>query len=169
MATFQGVERTNYVQFRPEMMELLTAYCGAFDIALVERDRRHAIMPRDPDVFVSTIDGDDVTERLYELLRSHGQLEEAGLPLADSITDLDVEDELELELELDFSLVATWMEPGEVLVVESAGHEKLRYVSAFAAAYNHKGDEVAIDLNDIYAKAAESFGVNVNSISQAAY
>lgn len=166
MANFQAVERSNYVRFRPEMLALVTAYCAAFNIRLNESDGRHALLPDgrgEDDAFGSICD--EVSDELFALLSAHKLLEEAGLHWVDPDSGSDEEEEIELDL----SLLATWMAPGEVLVIESAGCEKLRYLAAFALAYNHKGDEVQISLQDIYAKAADAFGVEVNAISQASY
>jgi len=166
MANFQAVERTNYVRFRPVMLALLTAYCAAFGIRLSERDGRHTLLPDGRGENTAFGDGcDDIGDELYELLRAHGLLQEVGLPLPGEPVDSDDPERIEPDLHL----IATWMEPGEVLVVESAGHEKLHYVSAFATAFNHKGEAVGVDLRDVYDKAAEAFGVDVKTISHAAY
>lgn len=61
------------------------------------------------------------------------------------------------------------MEPGQVLVMMEIGHEKLRVLTGHAVAYNHEGKFVTVNLNDIYEKAAEAFGVECGSITPATY
>jgi hypothetical protein len=45
------------------------------------------------------------------------------------------------------------LEDEEVAIIMEAGHEKLRYVSGYAMAYNNKGEEEFVSLNHIYEKA----------------
>lgn len=45
---------------------------------------------------------------------------------------------------------------GEVAVLEEAGAEKLRYVAGHAVAVNHNGDQLHVDLADIYEKIKEA-------------
>ena len=66
---------------------------------------------------------------------------------ADDCVDIDLADELSKHL------VA-----GEVAVLMEIGSEKLRYVSGFAVAVNHKGRCVRLDLDSIYAKASRLGG-----------
>lgn len=56
---------------------------------------------------------------------------------------------------------------GEVAVLEESGAEKLRYIAGHAAAVNHLGEELHVDLSDIYEKVKEAGWKE--SISQAAY
>jgi hypothetical protein len=74
------------------------------------------------------------------------------------------------DIEFDATVhICPFMEDDQVLVIMEAGHEKYRYVNGWAEAYNAKGERVGITLDDIYAKAAEAFGVPVQSISRATY
>jgi hypothetical protein len=54
---------------------------------------------------------------------------------------------------------------GEVAVVMEAGAEKLRYVSGWAMAINHKGESVCVGLTDIYELAEKKFGVKPTECS----
>lgn len=47
---------------------------------------------------------------------------------------------------------------GEVCVLISAGHEKMRYVSGYAVAFDSTGRSVQVSLNSIYELAKEAFG-----------
>ena len=79
------------------------------------------------------------------------------------------EDEDGNELELDWESVARAMEDGQVLIIMSAGHEKLRYISGWAAAWDWRGNYTSLSLNGIYERAAEKFGVQTEDISRAEY
>lgn len=76
---------------------------------------------------------------------------------------------IEEDVQLDLGRVAQQMLEGQVLVVMLAGHEKLRYISGCAEAWNWKGESVYLDLSDIYKKAAEAFQVNQDSITDCSY
>lgn len=66
-------------------------------------------------------------------------------------------------------MIADHLQPGETAVFESSGWEKFRYMSAWAIATHADGRQVRVDVNDVYALAANEFGVDRNSISDAAY
>ena len=51
---------------------------------------------------------------------------------------------------------------GQVFVFVEAGHETLRYVSGHALAVNHKGEELAVHLSDIYRKIKEEWGIDAS-------
>ena len=55
----------------------------------------------------------------------------------------------------------------EVAVLFEVGSEKLRYLTGFAVAVSWEGEIERLDLNDIYGRAAEAFGIPVSSISVA--
>lgn len=65
--------------------------------------------------------------------------------------------------------VVPHMEQGQVLVVQSIGYEKLRYLTGQAVAFTHDKPPVRIDISDIYEKAADKLGVNVDNITHAEY
>lgn len=48
----------------------------------------------------------------------------------------------------------------EVLVFQTVGYEKLRYLSGYAIAYNNRGEYVNVSLQDIY-KKSETLGTNI--------
>lgn len=50
-------------------------------------------------------------------------------------------------------LIATHLDPGEVLVVIEVGHEKMRYLNGWASAINAAGERVEITLDSIYEMA----------------
>lgn len=84
--------------------------------------------------------------------------------------DPETGEEFSREVEFDPSTcICPHMEPGQVLVMMEVGHEKLRVLTGRAAAYNHEGKFVSVDLDDIYLKAANTFGVEYSSITPATY
>lgn len=69
-------------------------------------------------------------------------------------------DSNEEDIELDWG---DWSEKhlkeGQILVMHSAGADKLRFVSAWGSAFNHKGEWVNLSLSEALDKAiAEKFG-----------
>lgn len=80
------------------------------------------------------------------------------------------EDSESEEIEFSFAEhVCPFMEEDQILIAMSVGHEKLRYVSGWAQAYNQKGEFIQIALFDIYKMASDKFGVPLNSINAAEY
>lgn len=65
--------------------------------------------------------------------------------------------------------IASQLVEGEVCVIMSGGYENARYVTGEALAINSKGDVVTVSLNDIYALAAKTFCVPVETISACEY
>lgn len=50
----------------------------------------------------------------------------------------------------------------EVLVFQTVGNEKLRYLNGYAIAYNNKGEYVTVNLSDIY-EEAQHLGKNITT------
>lgn len=67
-------------------------------------------------------------------------------------TEKDVgSDEERLSEDFDFfTELAEHLAEGQVAIFMSAGAEKLRYIHGWAVAVNHKGEQINIDLSDIY-------------------
>lgn len=64
-------------------------------------------------------------------------------------------------------VIAEHLAPGEVVVFQCIGSERLRYLTGQSVAVNDKGEKVVVDISDIYARAAEVFGVDPSSITAA--
>lgn len=83
-----------------------------------------------------------------------------------------IEDEDGNEVDL-WDVVVEHLAPDSVLVVQSIGADKLRYLSGNATAFVRRADgtvEAArIGIDDIYAKAAEQFSISVECIGVAQY
>lgn len=78
--------------------------------------------------------------------------------------------------EIEFSIEDTIMPHvavGQVLVVITAGHEKMRYITGYANAYTRDADGAVrfkgIALHDIYELAAKQFGIDQATITAAEY
>lgn len=79
----------------------------------------------------------------YRTARS-GNLEGHDEP-EHAVADVYEDQELDLPAEL-----AEHLAQGEVAVLEEVGAEKLRYLSAHAVAVNHRGEQIRLDLSEIY-------------------
>lgn len=66
-------------------------------------------------------------------------------------------------------VISEHLQPGEVAVFQSIGNEKYRYLAGESVACNDKGEQVWVQLSDIYAAAANAFGVDLSTISIAEY
>lgn len=141
MANYQGAERTNYVRIREEKLHDVAEYVRMFNIEMHEKDGTYCFTP-----FGYTDDGCFNAWCAYE-----------------------DDDGRECEAELDWAEVALCMEEGQVLVILSAGHEKLRYISGYAQAWDWRGNCVGLSLNEIYRRASEAFEVPFDSITDCSY
>ncbi len=174
MSGWYGTARTNYVRLAPGVTEgtlrahitkiglniELRASCGTEDVS-------YFFYPAN-----STDDG-DFPSFLYPEVPDRDESPEEFAALAKTIgvteEDLDSCGEAEFSWERH---IMPFIAENEVLVVVTAGAEKLCYVTGFAEAFIRRGDEVStttIRLSDIYSKAAQEFGVALKSISEATY
>ena len=78
----------------------------------------------------------------------------------------DVEDEVSIDI---VDELPKFLAEGQVAILMRAGAEKLRYVSGHATAVTWDGRVTYVNLNDIYQKAADEFGVAVGTITLAEY
>jgi len=86
------------------------------------------------------------------------------------LTEADAETGSREEVEFDFQEhIIPFLADGEVLISQEADYEGERYVSGLSRAFCKGKEPVFIGLDDIYAKAAEMFGCDVKTISEAAY
>lgn len=58
---------------------------------------------------------------------------------------------------------------GQVLIVMVTGSEKLRYLTGYAEAYTWDGRMVGINIDEIYSRAAQTFGVSVSTFATCTY
>lgn len=78
----------------------------------------------------------------------------------------DPEEDIEIDLVAE---LAQHLPKGQVAVLMEIGAEKLRYLTGIAIAVNHRGRAAVVSLDDVYRKAARTFHVPENEITQAAY
>ena len=59
---------------------------------------------------------------------------------------------------------------GQVLILVSAGAEKLRYVTAWAEAYTWKGEQVSVDLlGTLFSRLQSELGIDPKSVADPSY
>lgn len=75
----------------------------------------------------------------------------------------------DVEVEWTWSELSEHFAEGQVLIVMTAGGERTRYLTGFALAVAWDGRVTSIDLNDIYLKASQTFGVEKDRIAPAQY
>lgn len=146
MANWNGSARSNYVKIKD--IDGLKAAIAPFEVTIEE----HGSNPLLGFCFLSTD-------------------EYGGWPGTVSIWRGDTADE-EVEEEVTFDPVVQicpFMEPDQILVLLEAGAEKLRYITGVATAFSATGDIIQISLEDIYALAAKTFGVEQTGITRAEY
>lgn len=97
--------------------------------------------------------------------------EDGGWPSGTQVEGTDDEGEaVEEELYFDFEeVVVPHLAEGQALVVMQSGHEGLRYVTGHASAYTWDGRSCHLDLNSIHALAAETFGIDPNTLTAATF
>ncbi len=140
MANWIGAGRSNYVKIKPKSMKALRASLAPFAVEIVEG----AGLNKGAVCFLSTSESGGF---------------ESGWD-TENDTDIDFDPAVQ---------ICPHMVKGQVLVLMEAGAEKLRYITGHAQAYHSDGRNVTVSLTDIYAKAAEAFGVNEKSITAAQY
>ena len=82
-----------------------------------------------------------------------------------------IDDETGEDVHLDLTeWASTHLVEGQVLVLVSAGAEKLRYVSAWAEAYTWKGEMVSVDLLDaLFSKIYEKLDIDKIEVADPSY
>ena len=77
------------------------------------------------------------------------------------------EDEDGHETEFDVTKhICPFLEQDQVMIMMEVGYEEQRAPSGFAVAYNQTGQRCSVNLQSIYAAAAQTFKVPVQSISR---
>lgn len=71
------------------------------------------------------------------------------------------------DVEVDFfGDLASHLTDDSIAVFEAIGSEKMRYLCGYAVAVNSKGERIRVDMDEIYARAREKFGVKeINTAS----
>ncbi|WP_454232459.1 hypothetical protein [Mycolicibacterium fortuitum] len=66
-------------------------------------------------------------------------------------------------------VIAEHLQDGQVAVFQHSGAEAKRYVIGHSIAVHSSGQQVTVDINDIYSLAAVRFGIDSDQINWAAY
>lgn len=135
MANYVGSARSNYFRVRDEAAFMRWVETLPGVVARREDD--------DPERFVLLVEeGDD-----------------GGWPnwRCDELTESEEEFDLHSEL-------AEHLAEGEVAVLQEVGAEKLRYLVGYAVAVNHRGEKLAVSIDDIYEKVRQAgWGTQVST------
>lgn len=87
--------------------------------------------------------------------------EEVGVP--SQYYDEDTDEYIEVDFTTELSEHLT---DDSIAVIQAVGSEKLRFLSGYAIAVNSKNEQVSINIDEIYERAKEKFGVNeINTAS----
>lgn len=79
--------------------------------------------------------------------------------------DRETEDFVEEDID-DFGFeVSKHLLDGDVVVLQSAGFEKQRYVTGYASAFNSKGECLTVSIDDIYDKIKSAWGATPTACS----
>lgn len=164
MANCQIHARTNYVAIREEKLGDFKTYCKLFSVEVVEKGGKYALLATDGNDLAIQINYDEMFLNEEEIAERYPsvdlyrewliQLEVAdanGVVREDEIDDLP-------GAFFDLHTVAEMMEEGQVLVAQTVGNEKLRYVFGYAEAINHKGERFEVSLDDVIKQAMTHFG-----------
>jgi hypothetical protein len=66
-------------------------------------------------------------------------------------------------------MIAEHLQPGETAILFHIGNEKMRFLNGHAVAVRSDGRQIDIRLSDIYDAAAQEFGIDRATISEAEY
>lgn len=123
MANYMGSARSNYFRVRSE-----TAFLGWVETLPGVVARREDGDPERLALFVEDADG-------------------AGWPNWRYDESTGDEEELDLYYEL-----AGHLADGEVAILQEVGAEKLRYLVGYAVAVNHRGETLAVSIDEVYGR-----------------
>lgn len=135
MADWNGTWRTNYVKLRQDRMQDLK---DLFEVEVWGKDGAYALGSNDeyggePAIYLDDDDPADLPDYLAEYVSQ----EDDYLSLSDVIHE--------------------FLEQDQVIVIMCSGSENMRYVTGYATAVHSSGENVSIDLWDIYEEAQKAF------------
>lgn len=144
MANWYGAWRTNYVKLRADRIDALEL----FEVKLsAGNDGTYALLSENEygDCPSCYVDADEDTQ-IPEFLTKY--------VIVDEYLDLTY-------------CIHEFLEEGEVIVIQSTGAEKLRYLTGYSLAIHSSGKTVGVNIDDIYDKAKAEFGLT--ELSTATY
>lgn len=134
MANWYGKARSNYVRIKPQCVELMKQLCAVYGILPVDK----------------TFEG-VMTFGFFPNCTENGAFCDCfNTEEPNKITDLGIPVDADGDYEMDWNLIAACMEDGEILVIETIGNEKLRYLTGVAEAYTNRGFLGSVSIDDIY-------------------
>ena len=163
MANYYGVGRTNYVTLKDEASyvkfnQLVVLLGGETSTQKHGGITKITAFGNDEDGgFSSYVDVEGLVKSGYVSPHADSELnahDERYLTDQDGMSESD--DEIEFTdsfLNELYPLLAD----DQVLVFQSVGNEKTRYVCGYAGAISHLGETVSVNIDDIYQKAKEAF------------
>ena len=163
MANYYGVGRTNYFKLNEDKKALFLSLINLFDIRTNEReDGSIAIISEQEDGglggFLDLEDKASDPEYVEEVkyVKEHIQTREDH--------DEDIPDEALGDVELYISdIVGDFLAPEQVYVEQIAGNEKNRYICGHSVAVAPGGQQVVINLGDIYQKCRDELKIEPQS------
>lgn len=135
MATWTGSARTNYFRVNDEVA--FREWAGKLGLQVIESD--------DPKPDPERLLPDE--GKLVGLLEINGE----GWPSFSYDEDTDEETEIDMAEE-----ISGFLKEDEVAVIQEVGAEKLRYITGFSMAVNHKGEILYVGLDQIYKKIEDA-------------
>ncbi|MEG1971363.1 MAG: hypothetical protein RR101_14730 [Burkholderiaceae bacterium] len=153
MSDWRGASRSNYFALAPHLERAFDDVVRLSGIEAIqgvgECSGRWSITPGDPDSgdWDSTL---TLTKSEVTLLTSHG----VDIVLSDGEDMCDKCDDDVVEVFFDMSWIYPLLADGEVMVIETVGAEKRRYVTGSAEAYTRLGPLASISMKDIYERVA---------------
>lgn len=148
MADWYGNARTNYVRIKPEHESAMLVVCDIFSILAIvkmhEGLRHFGFFPAN-----TNSNGDFARRRNVSDLADPKKLNGLNIVVDDNG-----------DFELDWLLIAGYMEDDDILVIETIGNEKLRYLTGVSEAYSTTAMLGSISIGDIYAQ----FGVKTQAV-----
>ena len=124
MANYYASARTNY--FRVKDIEAFTEEVEKYDLEVVNESKEDGLVA----LFVPDSSDD------------------GSFPWCDYYTEDADGDEIPWA-----DIFARHLQENSVVIIQEVGSEKLRYFGGLAVAYNSKGEEITININDIFGKA----------------
>lgn len=135
MANYVGSARSNYFRVRDEAA--FSSWVETLPGVVACRD-------------------DDEPERFVLLVE---ESDDGGWPNWRCDENTETEEEFDIHLE-----IAEHLAEGEVAILQEVGAEKLRYLVGYAVAVNHRGERLAVSIDDIYEKVREAgWGTEVST------
>jgi len=166
MANYYGVGRTNYVRLKDEaayqkFADLVVLLGGFIEYRNTPDGTKlvAAFGNEEDGGFASSVDVQTLVDNGYVSAHADSEL---NATKSEYLTDQDglreVDDWLVIESDLLYEAYPLLAE-NEMLIFQTVGHEKMRYLSGYAQAIHSSGETVEVSLDDIYKMAQIAFNL----------